>query len=62
METLNKYLHCYNFINKQRVLYNKSPSAVVIDWFQKDRTIFKDSFNPSSYNLPSPDKYEILNL
>ncbi len=55
METLNKYLRCYNFINKQRVLNNKSPSAVVLDWYQKDKSIFKDSFNPSSYNLPSPN-------
>jgi len=56
METLNKYLHCYNFINKQRILNNKSPAEKVIDWFQKDKTLFKDSFTPSSYNLSSPDK------
>ncbi len=68
METLNKYLHCYNFINNQRVLNNKisfllwtlnnkSPSAVILDCFQKDKSLFKDSFNPSSYNLLHPGMY-----
>jgi len=57
MDTLNKYLRCYNFVNKQRVLNNKSPADKVLDWFQKDKTIFKDSFNPLYYNLPSSDNY-----
>ena len=59
MDTLNKYLRCYNFVNKQRVLNNKSPADKVLYWFQKDKTIFKDSFNPLSYNLLHPDIHHI---
>lgn len=50
MKTLNKYLHCYNYINKQRGSNNKIPPETVINRFQKDKSIFKDPFITSNYN------------
>ncbi len=56
-ETLEKYLICYNYRNKQRVLNNRSPSEMVLEWYHKNPLLFKDDFDASQHNLLIPDSY-----
>jgi len=54
-QTLEYYLRCYNFFNKQKSLGYKTPIEKVKDWYEKDRKLFKDNFDIDSYNLSQPD-------
>jgi len=61
-QTLDYYLRCYNFFNKQKGLRYKTPAEKVKDWYEKDRTLFKDNFNIDYYNLSQPDTHGIARI
>ena len=54
-ESFNHYLKCYNHFNKQKVLGYKTPTDMIIFWYQKRKDIFKEKLNISSYNLSQSD-------
>ena len=56
-ESFTHYLKCYNHFNKQKVLGYKTPSDMIIFWYDKKKDIFKENVNISSYNLSQPDNY-----
>ena len=55
IEVLKQYLICYNHFIKQKVLMYRTPIDMVKYWYNQKRSLFKENFDISSYNLSQPD-------
>ncbi len=56
MDALKKYLNCYNYWIKQKVLGFKSPVDMIKEYYLKKQELFKEDFDISQYNVEQSNK------